>query len=169
MIEVMVSENETFRDSASEIVLSPFVETSRGTPTRRKTRDRRRSSYVPVSTLFEDLDPDSSPLIQRLDRKAQSGEKICEEDFIEPFPEFRRKMEKEFDEITEQFKRLSIENPDEIIDEHERNLDIENDSKSLEIIDSSEVETKTVRSKNLKTFLFTCIVNIFVSETLNLL
>ena len=68
--------------------------------------------------MFEDLDPEQSPLLKHLERKTSRGEELTEEDFmepLEPFPEFKRKMEREFDEITEQFKRLSIENPEQEI------------------------------------------------------
>ena len=68
--------------------------------------------------MFEDLDPEQSPLLKHLEKKTSRGEELTEEDFmepLEPFPEFKRKMEREFDEITEQFKRLSIENPEQEI------------------------------------------------------
>ena len=78
----------------------------------------RRQSKSSVCSLFEDLDPDSSPLMKHLEAKRKSGAKLSDEDFTESFPLFKKKMEKEFDEITEKFKRLSIENPD-INDEEE--------------------------------------------------
>ena len=78
----------------------------------------RRQSQSSVCSLFEDLDPDSSPLMKHLEAKRKSGAKLCDEDFTESFPLFKKKMEKEFDEITEKFKRLSIDNPD-IHDEEE--------------------------------------------------
>ena len=71
----------------------------------------RRQSQTSVCSLFEDLDPDSSPLMKHLEAKRKSGAKLCDEDFTESFPLFKKKMEKEFDEITEKFKRLSIDNP----------------------------------------------------------
>ena len=78
----------------------------------------RRQSKSSVCSLFEDLDPDSSPLMKHLEAKRKSGAKLSDEDFTESFPLFKKKMEKEFDEITEKFKRLSIDNPD-IHDEEE--------------------------------------------------
>ena len=78
----------------------------------------RRQSKSSVCSLFEDLDPDSSPLMKHLEAKRKSGAKLSDEDFTESFPLFKKKMEKEFDEITESFKRLSIDNPD-IHDEEE--------------------------------------------------
>ena len=78
----------------------------------------RRQSQTSVCSLFEDLDPDSSPLMKHLETKRKSGTKLSDDDFTESFPLFKKKMEKEFDEITEKFKRLSIDNPD-IHDEEE--------------------------------------------------
>ena len=72
----------------------------------------KRQSKSSVCSLFEDLDPDSSPLMKHLEAKRKSGAKVSDEDFTESFPLFKKKMEKEFDEITEKFKRLSIDNPD---------------------------------------------------------
>ena len=72
----------------------------------------KRQSKSSVCSLFEDLDPDSSPLMKHLEAKRKSGAKLSDEDFTESFPLFKKKMEKEFDEITEKFKRLSIDNPD---------------------------------------------------------
>ena len=64
---------------------------------------------------------------------------MTEEDFIEPFPVFKRKMEREFDAITEQFKRLSIENPDE------------------EICDDSDVENQnSITFSELKESIYCC-------------
>ena len=77
-----------------------------------------RPSQSSVCSLFEDLDPDSSPLMKHLETKRKSGAKLSDDDFTESFPLFKKKMEKEFDEITEKFKRLSIDNPD-IHDEEE--------------------------------------------------
>ena len=74
--------------------------------------EERRESRSSVCSLFEDLDPDSSPLMKHLEAKRKSGAKLSDEDFTESFPLFKKKMEKEFDEITEKFKRLSIDNPD---------------------------------------------------------
>ena len=72
----------------------------------------KRQSKSSVCSLFEDLDPDSSPLMKHLEAKRKSGAKLSDEDFTESFPLFKKKMEKEFDEISEKFKRLSIDNPD---------------------------------------------------------
>ena len=81
----------------------------------------KRQSKSSVCSLFEDLDPDSSPLMKHLEAKRKSGAKLSDEDFTESFPLFKKKMEKEFDEITEKFKRLSIDNPD-IHDEEESDI-----------------------------------------------
>ena len=78
----------------------------------------RRQSQSSVCSLFEDLDPDSSPLMKHLEGKRKSGTKVSDEDFTDSFPLFKKKMEKEFDEITEKFRSLSIDNPD-IHDEEE--------------------------------------------------
>ena len=72
------------------------------------------SSRSSVSSLFEDLDPDSSPIILHIEKKLKAGEKLTEKDFEEPYF-FKKKMEKEFDDIAEKFQSISIENPEEII------------------------------------------------------
>ena len=97
--------------------MSPWVVTSRGSSSSRRSglnsvRHKRMSKCEPLSSLFDDLDPESSPLMKNLERKSRCGERMTEEDFLDPFPVFKRKIEKEFDEITEQFRRLSIENPE---------------------------------------------------------
>ena len=105
MVEAKLSDQSP---ECGEVRLSPWV-----------TRARRRGArggaarLGSVSSLFDDMDPDHSPLMKNLERKQRTGETMTEEDFLEPFPLFKKKMEREFDEITEQFKRLSIDNLDE--------------------------------------------------------
>ena len=67
-----------------------------------------------MSSLFEDLDPESSPLMVHLEKKMKTGVTLTEEDFKEPYY-FKKKMENEFNEIAERFKYISIENPEETI------------------------------------------------------
>ena len=99
-----------------QVTLSPWVIRSR------RKEAKRPGRVSSVSSLFDDMDPELSPLMKNLERKLRTGETVTEEDFLEPFPTFRRKMEREFDEITEQFKRLSIENPDEELSANETNF-----------------------------------------------
>ena len=54
-----------------------------------------RQSQSSVCSLFEDLDPDSSPLMKHLEAKRKSGAKLSDEDFTESFPLFKKKMEKD--------------------------------------------------------------------------
>ena len=108
-----------------------------------------------MSSLFDDLDPDSSPLMKHLEKKSRSGEQMTEEDFIEPFPVFKRKMEREFDAITEQFKRLSIENPDEeICDENdeENQKSVIHESKDYHSIEEAKVNNSNPLSASLDQF-----------------
>ena len=99
--------------SSPGLLHSPWICNSRGSHSRRKRMlEGRRESRSSVCSLFEDLDPESSPLMKHLESKRKSGAKLSDEDFAESFPLFKKKMEKEFDEITEKFKRLSIDNPD---------------------------------------------------------
>lgn len=115
MVEAKLSDQSP---ECGEVRLSPWV-----------TRARRRGARGParlgsVSSLFDDMDPDHSPLMKNLERKQRTGETMTEEDFLEPFPVFKKKMEREFDEITEQFKRLSIDNLDEEMAEAVTNFSI---------------------------------------------
>ena len=126
-----------------------------------------------VSSLFEDLDPDSSPLIKHLEGKRKTGEKICDEDFSESFPLFRKKMEKEFDEITEKFKRLSIDNP-EIHDEDELDFcqeDVPDPETQLKENDNSSsiVIQETSFQNNLKQFIIKHFLIQVTLEGINLL
>jgi len=99
---------------------SPFVTVSRGSSSR-KTRKKKTTANLSrstisirssVSSLFDDLDPDSSPLMIHLEKKIDAGVELTEEDFEEPYF-FKKKMENEFDEIAEKFKCISIDNPEE--------------------------------------------------------
>ena len=154
---------------------SPWICCSRGSHSRRRgggsQEAGRGQTKLSISSLFEDLDPDSSPLLKHLERKRKSGAKLTENDFTESFPLFKKKMEKEFDEITEKFKRLSIENPD-IHDEEESEIcrDI--------VIKSTEIETKKVTMRvsqenhfniNFKSFIITNLLLQLTLEGLNLL
>ena len=108
-----------------------------------------------MSSLFDDLDPDSSPLMKHLEKKSRSGEQMTEEDFIEPFPVFKRKMEREFDAITEQFKRLSIENPDEEIceeNDEENQKSVNHESKDYHSIEEPKVNNSYPLSASLDQF-----------------
>ena len=113
--------------------------------------------------MFEDLDPEQSPLLKHLEKKTSRGEELTEEDFmepLEPFPEFKRKMEREFDEITEQFKRLSIENPEQEIIEDSDDVGNNNVEKTdlsymsqISIInDESEVTYADACKESFKSF-----------------
>ena len=140
--------------AAEEAVLtSPWVLTSR----------RGRRLCDPVAALLEDLDPDHSPLMRNLERKSRQGETLTEEDFMEPcpestpsssssitFPEFKRRIEREFDEITEQFKRLSIENPDELLSDEvvEVKQNISDLTTQQTDMQSSEAETHCDENRN---------------------
>ena len=140
--------------SAEEAVLtSPWVLTSR----------RGRRLCDPVAALLEDLDPDHSPLMRNLERKSREGETLTDEDFMEPcpestpsssssitFPEFKRRIEREFDEITEQFKRLSIENPDELLSDEvfEVKQNISDLTTQQTDMQSSEAETHCDENRN---------------------
>ena len=115
MVEAKLSDQSP---ECGEVRLSPWVTRSR----RRGTRGHPRLGSV--SSLFDDMDPDHSPLMKNLERKQRSGETMTDEDFLEPFPVFKKKMEREFDEITEQFKRLSIDNLDEEMAEAVTNFSI---------------------------------------------
>ena len=140
--------------AAEEAVLtSPWVLTSR----------RGRRLCDPVAALLEDLDPDHSPLMRNLERKSREGETLTDEDFMEPcpestpsssssitFPEFKRRIEREFDEITEQFKRLSIENPDELLSDEvvEVKQNISDLTTQHTEMQSSEAETHCDENRN---------------------
>ena len=104
---------------------------------------------------------------------------MTEEDFIEPFPVFKRKMEREFDAITEQFKRLSIENPDEEICD---DSDVENqnsitfselkESKDCFSIEEPKVNSNNPLSKTLYQFRSTILAKSFsfiILEFVNIL
>ena len=120
------------------VSLSPWV-------TRSRRREARRPARLgSVSSLFDDLDPDHSPLMRNLERKRRTGETMTEEDFLEPFPLFKKKMEREFDEITEQFKRLSIDNLDEEVADPVTNF-------SINVIpdDSQEAKIEILENNNL--------------------
>ena len=103
--------NQTGDFSSPSLLHSPWICSSRGSSRRARGGLEERRLQT-VSSLFEDLDPDSSPLLKHLERKKKSGAKLTDDDFTESFPLFKKKMEREFDEITEKFKRLSIENPE---------------------------------------------------------
>ena len=109
------------QESPLPIQGSPFITLSRGSSSRknkkRRLTDLSRSTVSiksSVSSLFEDLDPESSPLMRHLEEKLRSGARLTEEDFNEPY-RFKKKMESEFNEIAEKFKHISIDNPEETI------------------------------------------------------
>ena len=159
---------------AEEVILSPWV-----------TRSRRREARRPgrlgsVSSLFDDMDPDHSPLMKNLERKQRTGETMTEEDFLmEPFPVFKKKMEREFDEITEQFKRLSIDNLDEEMAEAVTNFStnvIPDDSheKEVEALKNSNEEKyesyTSIRCKNcVGTFLASQLASLLMEDLMNVM
>ena len=103
---------------------SPYITVSRGSSSRR-TKSKKTSTNLSrstisirssVSSLFDDLDPDSSPLMIHLEKKIDAGVELTEEDFKEPYF-FKKKMEDEFDEIAEKFNSISIDNPEDTVSE----------------------------------------------------
>ena len=170
--------------------MSPWVVTSRGSSSSRRSglnsdRHKRMSKCEPISSLFDDLDPESSPLMKNLERKSKCGEKMTEEDFLDPFPVFKRKIEKEFDEITEQFRRLSIENPEtedpELFSDEEKvdyNMSIITQTITNEVvIDKHETqemerencEPKLTKFKNIRNYLITKTLFLLTVESINIL
>ena len=170
--------------------MSPWVVTSRGSSSSRRSglnsdRRKRMSKCEPLSSLFDDLDPESSPLMKNLERKSKCGERMTEEDFLDPFPVFKRKIEKEFDEITEQFRRLSIENPEsedpELFSDEERvdhkrtiitktitnkGVSDDDEAKEMEIRNS---EHKLKKLKDFRNYLITKTLFLLTVESINIL
>ena len=170
--------------------MSPWVVTSRGSSSSRRSglnsdRHRRMSKCEPLSSLFDDLDPESSPLMKNLERKSKCGERMTEEDFLDPFPVFKRKIEKEFDEITEQFRRLSIENPKtedpELFSDEEKvdyNMTAINQTITIEgAIHKHETqemkkensEPKVTKFKDIRNYLITKTLFLLTVESINIL
>lgn len=104
---------------------------------------------------------------------------MTEEDFLEPFPVFKKKMEREFDEITEQFKRLSIDNLDEEMAEAVTNFStnvIPDDSHEKEVEalkNSNEQKYKNYRSIRCKnyvgTFLASQLASLLMEDLMNVM
>ena len=156
-----------------EVILSPWV-------SRTRRREARRPGRLgSMSSLFDDMDPDHSPLIKNLERKQRTGEAMIEQDFLEPFPVFKKKMEREFDEITEQFKRLSLENPDEEMAEAVTFFSINVNSyhsqeAEVEILENNNVQTypskRRIRWKNsVCTFLASQLAPLLMDDLMNVM
>ena len=161
------------QSSESEVILSPWV-----------TRTRRREAKRPgrlssMSSLFDDMDPDHSPMMKNLERKQRTGEAMTEEDFLEPFPVFKKKMEREFDEITEHTKRLSLENPDEEMAEAVTNFSLNifpdhSQKAEVVILENNNVQSypskRSIRWKNdVGTFLASQLAPLLMEELMNVL
>ena len=165
--------NQTGDFSSPSLLHSPWICSSRGSSRRARGGLEERRLQT-VSSLFEDLDPDSSPLLKHLERKKKSGAKLTDDDFTESFPLFKKKMEREFDEITEKFKRLSIENP-EINDIDESDFCQEFVTKLKEEEDqeiskgSSRLKHEDYFNDNFKSFIITNILLQLTLEGINLM
>ena len=165
--------NQTGDFSSPSLLHSPWICSSRG-GSRRARGGLEERRLQTVSSLFEDLDPDSSPLLKHLERKKKSGAKLTDDDFTESFPLFKKKMEREFDEITEKFKRLSIENP-EINDIDESDFCQEFVTKLKEEEDqeisrgSSRLKHEDYFNDNFKSFIITNILLQLTLEGINLM
>ena len=104
---------------------------------------------------------------------------MIEQDFLEPFPVFKKKMEREFDEITEQFKRLSLENPDEEMAEAVTFFSINVNSyhsqeAEVEILENNNVQTypskRSIRWKNyVGTFLASQLAPLLMDDLMNVM
>ena len=173
MGQMMVEASLAAESPESEVILSPWV-------TRTRRREARRPGRLgSMSSLFDDMDPDHSPLIKNLERKQRTGEAMIEQDFLEPFPVFKKKMEREFDEITEQFKRLSLENPDEEMAEAVTFFSINVNSyhsqeAEVEILENNNVQTypskRSIRWKNyVGTFLASQLAPLLMDDLMNVM
>ena len=170
MTEASLGEGQS---SESEVILSPWV-----TRTRRR-EPRRPGRLSSMSSLFDDMDPDHSPMMKNLERKQRTGEAMTEEDFLEPFPVFKKKMEREFDEITEHTKRLSLENPDEEMAEAVTNFSLNifpDHSLKAEVVilENNNVQSypskRSIRWKNdVGTFLASQLAPLLMEELMNVL
>ena len=171
MVEAKLSDQSP---ECGEVRLSPWVTRSR----RRGARGVARLGSV--SSLFDDMDPDHSPLMKNLERKQRTGETMTDEDFLEPFPVFKKKMEREFDEITEQFKRLSIDNLDEEMAEAVTNFSINvmpGDSQEEEVgfrenydLQSKSECNKSIRcNKYVGTFLASQLAPLLLQDLMNVM
>ena len=94
------------------------------------------------------------------------GEALSEEDFTEPFPQFRRKIEKEFDEITEQFRRLSIDDAEEFFSEEETKHTFSNTTNF--VIEGKDMN-KNENTVNLSKDFVVKILCTFLLESINVL
>ena len=94
---------------------------------------------------------------------------------MEPFPVFKKKMEREFDEITEQFKRLSIDNLDEEMAEAVTNFStnvIPDDSheKKVEALKNSNEENyESYTSIRCKNFLASQLASLLMEDLMNVM
>ena len=89
---------------------------------------------------------------------------MTEEDFLDPFPLFKRKIEREFDAITEQLKRLSIENPDEELcdesDEENLNTTTSQDDSIVSLLRDQDM----TRSDSPSDYLYTITTSILAKS-----
>ena len=173
MVEAKLSDQSP---ECGGVRLSPWVTRSR----RRGARGHQGARLGSVSSLFDDMDPDHSPLMKNLERKQRTGETMTEEDFLEPFPVFKRKMEREFDEITEQFKRLSIDNLDEEMAEAVTNFSInvmpgDSQEEEADLKENYDVQYKSECNKSIHcnnyvgTFLASQLAPLLMEDLINVL
>jgi len=101
-----------------------YVTTSRGSSGKRKRNDERlsmsdQSKSPSIVSMFEELE--SSPLLERLDRKLNSCEKITDADFVEE-PVFKSaKLDFEVDDNVQSESQVDMESS-ESVEEDEKNV-----------------------------------------------